>query len=187
MDNMRNLHHQVDSFVKSGMSRMKEKRHSLKSAFFAIFAACMLLAQTAVTIMNVNVWPVSSFNVFSHRTEVHFSRIFVLVRDSQGRTEMVSAAKLLPVEFFKADAIMRRIYLQHGNSWAKAEFARRTLDRLNHRKWAAFDEIAGPPLLHDLESMQVLVVRLNATRRHPTFGFHPISAHVLFDSAAEPQ
>ncbi|MEY4544678.1 MAG: hypothetical protein RL685_873 [Pseudomonadota bacterium] len=98
-------------------------------------------AQLFATLTNRNRWPIPAQNMFSHLVPAVAKRLMVVLHDSKGGESVHFPYRILPVEFFRAQRLLHRVYIDSEDITRQANFAGALLQRLNHRPWNGFDEI----------------------------------------------
>lgn len=100
-----------------------------------------LLAQFAHTWRRRNRWPLCSYDMFSYPLASRFPQPRVQLCDDEGSTPLMPVYGLLPVEFFRAVAIIDDVFYECRDEALKERFAETMVHRLNTRPWRAFDEV----------------------------------------------
>jgi hypothetical protein len=98
-------------------------------------------AQLFATLTNRNRWPIPAQNMFSHLVPEVARRLMVVLHDSQGGESVHFPYRVLPVEFFRAQRLLHRVYIESEDINRQANFAGALLQRLNCRPWNGFDEM----------------------------------------------
>lgn len=99
-----------------------------------------LAKQVWHTLRRRNAWPFCSYDMFSYPLGTRIPQPRVELRDELGTTDPLPVYGLLPVEFFRAVAIIGGVFYADTDDQAKDRFAAGMLRRLNERPWPAFDE-----------------------------------------------
>ncbi|SDT83353.1 hypothetical protein SAMN05216371_8174 [Streptomyces sp. TLI_053] len=106
-----------------------------------------LALQLFHTLTDRNTWPYCSYNMFSFHAKGVQTRWHVkLVTDGGLVLGPVSAWGLLPLEFFRVDAIIKKVFLQNVDPDLRTSFCESVLVRLNTRPWRGWDEVKRPPV-----------------------------------------
>lgn len=100
-----------------------------------------LLAQIGHTWRRRNRWPLCSYDMFSYPLAARFPQPRVQLCDDEGSTALMPVYGLLPVEFFRAVAIIDDVFYECQDASLKERFAESIVHRLNTRPWRAFDEV----------------------------------------------
>lgn len=116
-------------------------RFSWGEGLFVAVASAYLLGQVFHTWTRRNRWPFCTYDMFSYPLDTRFPQPRVQLRDELGTTDVMSVYGLLPVEFFRAVAIIDDVFYECEDTELKDRFAERMLCRLNERPWRAFDEV----------------------------------------------
>lgn len=130
------------------------------AAFFAV--------QLLHTVFDSNRWPFCSYNMFNRTMPLQLWTLRARLRDSGGQTQTVDAARLLPVEFFRARDMLHSVYVAGRDESLKQGLARLILARLNASPWRAFDETFASPRPSagaSFVSLELLAWRLDLSRR----------------------
>ncbi|MEI2777910.1 MAG: hypothetical protein V9G19_18500 [Tetrasphaera sp.] len=106
-------------------------------------AGAQLIAGAIATVANRNLWPVCSYNMFNDALERNGDQLLVDLLTPQGWDAGHPAAAAYPVPFFRANQVFAHLVVA-GEPEEQVRFAHRVIDRLNHRRWRAFDEIRAP-------------------------------------------
>ncbi len=87
-----------------------------------------------------NGWPLCSYDMFALRVAPPHSTVSVVLTDDRGARQRVHPGNVLPLEFFRAMALVNRTYLSHADEATRERLARVALSELR-RSWPAFDEV----------------------------------------------
>lgn len=98
-------------------------------------------AQLLATLTNRNRWPIPAQNMFSHLVPAAAKRLMVVLHDSKGGESVHFPYRVLPVEFFRAQRLLQRVYIESEDLTNQVNFAGALLHRLNCRPWSGFDEM----------------------------------------------
>lgn len=134
--------------------------------------AAQLAADAIATLLDRNLWPACSYNMFNDAFDDGPAALVVDVLTPAGWDDGHSAGATFPVPFFRATEVYEHVVLS-GEPVEAVRFAHRVLDRLNTRSWRAFDEIrrsaAVSRPVHGLR-VRVLEHRMDGeTREHLAF------------------
>jgi hypothetical protein len=138
--------------------------HMTHCAKISYLVGLLLLCgfQIAATLLNQNVWPVSSFNVFS-RTPKEIWVLKAILIDDQEREIAVDPGQTLPIEFFKARSVYRRVFLSNMPQTDKDQFVARLLKRIQDGGWRSFDET-----LASVDKRHAMHLRVEAWQLNPS-------------------
>ena len=109
-------------------------------ALLVAATAAYLANQVRHTWRRRNAWPFCSYDMFSYPLGARFPQPRVQLADMLGTTDPLPVYGLLPVEFFRAVAIVDDVFYEPSDTELQDRFAARMLRRLNQRPWHGFDE-----------------------------------------------
>ncbi len=147
--------------------------------FFIIQAVQLPLALFHGT----GLWPFSPYTMFAFQPPPRSSRFHVVLHESSGRTQLVEPGNVLPIEFFRANALLRLTYSPGGDGRRQAELARVMLTRLRESPWEAFDEVraaARPSPGAVFTRLDIVVCEWDLERYRYGAGYRPECAPPLF-------
>lgn len=75
--------------------------------------------QLAHSIFNVNNWPFCSYNMFNHLAPLQVNVIKVKLYESTGGEKIVEPGNILPIEFFRANRLISKVYISSNNKTNK--------------------------------------------------------------------
>lgn len=135
-------------------------------------AGAQLAAGAIATLTNRNLWPVCSYNMFNDAFERNADELVVDLLTPRGWEEGHPAAAAYPVPFFRANQVFAHLVVA-GEPEERVRFAHRVIDRLNHRRWRAFDETRAPAATaRPVHGIRVCVLEHRPTGGHrETFAF----------------
>jgi hypothetical protein len=109
-------------------------------------AVAFMAGQFVHTLMNRNWWPFASFNMFSFSCpDTPRRRLAILVTASGECVGPIPAWRLLPLEYFRVDALMKECFQGARSTQRRAAVASHVLQRVNAGTWRAWDEIKESP------------------------------------------
>jgi len=113
---------------------------SLHVGCWALFGV-LVSVQLVATLRNENCWPIPAQNMFSHLVPSAARRLMVVLHDSNGGESAEFPYRVLPVEFFRAQRILHRVFVEAEDVARQVEFGGALLQRLNTKPWRSFDEM----------------------------------------------
>lgn len=123
-----------------------------------------LCLQMAHTLADRNTWPYCSYNMFSFQAkDVQGQRRVRLVTDRGAALGPAAVWGLLPLEFFRVDRIVKKLFVEEDDHGRRDEFCAAVLERLNNRPWRRWDEVKpslSPPPGHRIVAMELYHVEV---------------------------
>jgi hypothetical protein len=89
-------------------------------------------------------WPLCSYNMFAYRYRGPTRVVSVVLAQDDGTLIRTRPGNVLPIEFFRANALVKRVFVHQDNLRMKDLLSSSILDRLRDPHWAAFDEVWAP-------------------------------------------
>lgn len=121
-----------------------------------------LVIQMWHTLADRNRWPFCSYNMFSFRAkDLQTHRRVRLVTDRGAVLGPMSVWGLLPLEFFRVDTLVKKVFLQNTDPQLMDAFCADVIGRLNGRGWPAWDEVKkspSPPPGHRVVALELYAV-----------------------------
>lgn len=117
--------------------------HRAKAIYLA-WLVVFLISQVNTTMTREDDWPFCSYDMFSDVSSRRHWQLEVVLLDSLGNQETIEAAQVLPIEFFRANRILQKVFSEK-NSEEQREFTRRILMRIRASCWGDTDEVLGCP------------------------------------------
>ncbi|WP_441288416.1 hypothetical protein ACSRUE_41715 [Sorangium sp. KYC3313] len=111
------------------------------SVSLAVFFGIQAVQLPLSLFFGKDLWPFAPYSMFSYLQPARMRRPHVVLHDSSGRTQLVEPGHVLPIEFFRANALLRSTYSPQSDPRPKVELARAILTRLRQGPWDAFDEV----------------------------------------------
>jgi hypothetical protein len=109
-------------------------------ALLASLALAFAAVQLACTATGTSPWPFAAYDMFDYlATRTVPTWIVVLVQDD-GVEREVYPGNVVPVEFFRANALFRELFGRTPTAIDREAVVERLLARLNQGGWPAFDE-----------------------------------------------
>ncbi|MEM7278935.1 MAG: hypothetical protein AAF385_12490 [Pseudomonadota bacterium] len=132
-----------------------------------LIALGLSAAQVAATIADRNVWPISAYNVFNFKPGQKFVDFEIGLTNKAGRQMLVHPGRTMPLDFFRANAIVRDRFVLRPDPITQARLSRLMIQRLNGDAWYGWDERFAPArsdepfrrlevfaVLHETDSMR---------------------------------
>jgi hypothetical protein len=133
------------------------------------------------------VWPFCAYDMFALREGSHHVTLAVTLEDDAGQWLVAAPGRVLPLEFFRAAAILERVFMRGTDEAQKSRLAARILADLNERPWSTFDEVWAPVRPADgrrLVRMQLLRLEQGIDRGARGVKLSRRRAEVIYDSGA---
>jgi hypothetical protein len=149
-------------------------------SFWICLAIGLSAAQLAATIADRNVWPISAYNVFNFRPGIRFVDFEVALTDTEGARFLVHPGRTMPLDFFRANAILRDRFVIRTEPGVQFQLASLILRTLNERTWHAWDEryeAASTLTEHDFRVFELVVVE-HDTASMSVLGRVPIYSYI---------
>jgi hypothetical protein len=85
-------------------------------------------------------WPFCAYDMFALREGPTHGALAVELVDDAGQRVLVAPGNVLPLEFFRAAAVIERVFVR-GDEPGKQALAASILDSLARKPWSSFDEV----------------------------------------------
>ena len=105
----------------------------MKTTAYVLFILFSALSITA-TLRNQTYWPIAPYNMFSFYLNVRTPVLELIISDSRGRECRARAPRLLPFEFFRANAMVKAGLMD-------ARLLHSLRGSLGRTSWGGFDEV----------------------------------------------
>jgi hypothetical protein len=146
-------------------------------------SGAFMAGQLAHTIANKNNWPFASFNMFSFSTpRLPRRRLCILVGVDGHCVGPVPAWCLLPMEYFRVDAMIKSVFQAPRPERVRHDLAAAILRRVNTSPWEEWDEMRAAPRKcgADLVAIEFYLVQVDLRRANLEDPFDVVTAQVLF-------
>ncbi|MEU8971259.1 hypothetical protein AB0D11_18640 [Streptomyces monashensis] len=158
-------------------------RAKLLSRAIVAGTSLYLAGQVWHTVTNTNRWPFCTFNMFAYHKRDRALQMRVRLFTDDGR--VIGPAdpwSLLPLEFFRVVSVLERVFHSQDDIAARDRFCRHTLDRLNRRRWPAWDEVKAsfsPGAGRRFVAMELYFVEVDFRTCSPFDRSHVLSAELV--------
>jgi hypothetical protein len=107
----------------------------------SVLFSVLFAAQVGMTLINRNLWPFCSYNMFSHTVRGQYQRIVVTLTEGDGREVSVSPANTVAIEFFRANRAYYEVFGREVEDFRRRAFCEMILRDLRKTEWIRGNEV----------------------------------------------